>query len=113
MPKAELKQLVGSFREHATGKIRRAGWNMDQLLLGGRQIATINRVPGSAIGLFPGVMLTPAEVQEVVKVVAAARGGVKPCKVSGPIELPFELLDDENDVETDLAESDLGEAGDE
>lgn len=100
MQTVEIKQLVGQFRESATGKVRNIGWNMDRVFLGGRQIATINRVPGAAIGLFSGVLLTSAERTAIETAIAAVRGGVKPCKIGGPIDLPYELLDDE-DTDTD------------
>jgi hypothetical protein len=95
--KVELRRLVGKFREIATDKVRSVGWDMDQLLLNGRQIATINRVPGAPVGLMVGVQLTAGEKMAVENAVAGARGGVKPSKIGGPIELPYELLDDEED----------------
>lgn len=99
MAKVELRRLVGQMRDARTGNVRNVGWNMDQLFLDGRQIATINRVPGSAVGLFPGVLLTAAERAEVVAAVAKERGGVKPVRVGGPIDVPYELLDDAEESE--------------
>jgi hypothetical protein len=102
MATVELKRLVGKFAEPTTGKVRTVGWDMDQLFLNGRQIATINRVPGAPIGLFTDVLLTPSDRQAVEAEVAKARGGVKPAKIGSPIELPYELLDDEDsEVEDD------------
>lgn len=95
-------------RQARTGKVRRVGWNMDQVLLDGRQIATINRVPGSAIGLFAGVLLSPSEKAAVEDAIAEKRQGKKPAFIGTPVELPYEILDDEDEVETDL-----DEAGDE
>jgi hypothetical protein len=111
MATVELKQLVGHFRDPRTGNLRRAGWNMDQLFLNGRQIATINRVPGSPVGLMAGVMLTGGEQKAVEDAIAAARGGVKPSSIRGAIEMPFELLDDDDDEATD--ETDIDEGDDE
>lgn len=100
----ELRQLVGEYRDLETGKVRRAAWNMDQLFLNGRQIATINRVPGAPIGLLSGAVLTAKEREAVENAVAAARGGVKPGKIDSAIELPFELLDDEEGEEEVVAD---------
>lgn len=95
MAEVSLKQLVGNRRDPRTGRIFRIGWNMDFLMLGGKAIATINRVPGAAVGLYPGVMLTPSERTAVEEAVAAARNGVKPVSIGGPIEVNYEVLDDE------------------
>lgn len=104
-PKVEITQLIGEFRELSTGRIRRAAWNMDRLWVNGRQVATINRVPGAPIGLLGGANLTPSEIAEVERVVAAARGGVKPSKIGGPDPQLYQLLDDEGE-DTELEESD-------
>lgn len=101
MQTVEITQLVGQFRESATGKVRSLAWNMDRVFLGGRQIATINRVPGAAVGLLPGVLVTAAERAAIEAAIADVRGGVKPSKIGGPIELPYELLDDEDDIDED------------
>lgn len=105
MAQVELRRLIGQFRD-GNGKLRRLGWNIDQLFLNGRQIATINRVPGSPVGLMAGVLLTAAEHAEVERTIAKARGGVKPASIGGAIELPYELLDDEDEPETELDETD-------
>jgi hypothetical protein len=109
MPTVELKRLVGQFREAATGKVRSGAWNgIERVFLNGRQIATINKVPGSPVGLLAGTMLTPAEVEAVSNAIAAQRGGVKPSRIGGPREELFELLDDavEMDNEGDDTETD-------
>lgn len=93
--KVEVRQVVGHFA-HPSGKVLRAGWDMDIVLFKGRQVATINRVPGCAIGLLPGVMLTPSEKDEIAAAVAAKRGGVRPASVEDAVRIPFELLDDED-----------------
>lgn len=69
------------------------------LMLKGRQIATIRTKPGAGIGLLGGVILSAAEKKEVEETVAAARGGVKPAYIKEPIDLPFEIIDDEGDDE--------------
>jgi len=94
----ELRQVIGKFQEPASGKVRRVGWDMDFLIMDGRAIATINRVPGAPIGLYPGVMLTPAEKTAVENAIAKARGGKKPAKIGTPVEVPYELLDDEDEL---------------
>lgn len=104
MAKVELRRLVGQFREVSTGKVRSVGWNMDQLLLDGRQIAMINRVPGAPVGLFPGVILTASQKAAVEDAISKERGGVKPAHIGSPIESPYELLDDDegDDDETEV-----------
>lgn len=99
MSKVELKRLVGKRVNPANGVLQTVGWNMDQLFLDGRQIAVINQRPGAAIGLFPGVELTPSQRKAVEAAIAAERGGLKPSKIGSPIELPYELLDSEPDDE--------------
>lgn len=100
MPQVELRRLVGQFRDSHSGKVRNVGWNMDQLLLDGKQIAMINRVPGAPIGLFSGVMLTPAETKAVEDAIAKERGGAKPSKIGTPVQVDYEILDDE-EVDSD------------
>lgn len=98
MDTCELRQLIGKFYDRRAGCERRVGWDMDQVILNGKQIATINRFPGATVGLMVGVQLTPTQQQLVSDTVAAARGGVKPKKIVGPISVPYELLDDEGDL---------------
>jgi hypothetical protein len=93
----ELRQLIGKFAD-SDGKVRRVAWNMDFVLLDGRAIATINRVPGAPIGLYPGVMLTERQRNAVSDAIAAERDGQAPASIRGPIEVPYELLDDEDDL---------------
>lgn len=93
----ELRPLIGKFWDRRAGKQRRVAWDMDQLLLNGKQIATINRVPGSAIALLSGAQLTPSEKVAVEQAVAEARGGVKPRAINTPVKMPYQLLDDEDD----------------
>lgn len=92
----EIKQLIGQFREPRTGAVRSLAWEMDRVFLNGVQVATINRVPGSPVGTFPGTMLTASQVEAIADAVAAVRGGVKPSKVSGPTTLAYQLLDEES-----------------
>jgi hypothetical protein len=56
-------------------------------------------------------MLTPEQTKAVEACMASNRGNVKPAKISGPIELPFDLLDDEPADEAD--ETDIDEGNDE
>lgn len=100
MPNVELRRLVGQLRDQRTGKVRNVGWNMDQLFLDGKQIATINHVPGASVGLMQGVLLSAAEREAVQLAIAAKRGGVKPASIRGAISVDFEILDDA-DVEDD------------
>ena len=92
MAKVELKRLIGNRRDPATGKVLRIGWDMDRVFLNGRQIATINRVPGAAVGLMPGAILTESEKEAVMQAVAEARAGVRPAKIGEP--LPYEILEE-------------------
>jgi hypothetical protein len=94
----ELRQVIGTFWDRKANKQRRVAWDMDILLLNGKQIATINRVPGAAVGLLTGTELTPSEKIAVENAVAEARGGVKPCAINTPVKMPYELLDDEDDL---------------
>lgn len=71
------------------------------LMFKGRQIATISKRPGAAIGLLGGVQLSASEMKEVSDFVATARGGVQPETIQAQIELPYEILDDETDDEGD------------
>jgi hypothetical protein len=93
----ELRQVIGKFWDRKANKHRRVAWDMDILLLNGKQIATINRTPGAAIGLMSHAQLTLSELVAVENAVAAARGGVKPCAINTPVKMPYELLDDEDD----------------
>lgn len=93
-----LKQIVGQFRDNR-GKVHRVGHDMDFVLLDGRAIATINRVPGAPIKLYGNVYLTPSEKRAVEDAIAAERGGLKPSEIKNEIPLPGELLDDEEDLD--------------
>lgn len=110
MSNVELRQVVGNTTD-STGKLLRYAWNMDLLLLDGRQIATINRVPGAAIGLIPGVQLTTSQRTAVENAVAAARGGVKPASIGGPAQVLMDavLLDDEDEDDGDDEGDDVEE----
>jgi hypothetical protein len=94
----ELRQMIGKYSEPTTGKVCRVGWDIDFVLLDGKAVATINRVPGAAVGLYAGVQLTQSQKAAVEEAVATARGGTKPSKIGGPVDVPFELLDDEDDL---------------
>lgn len=98
--KAELRQVIGKYRD-ASGRVRRIGWDMDVLILDGKQISTINRVPGSVIFLMDGFLLTPGERKAIEDEVAKARGGVKPRDIKAPLAVPYQLLDDEDTDEDD------------
>lgn len=100
-PAVELRQVIGEFRDQATGKVRRVAWDMDMVLLNGRQIATINRVPGAPIGLLDSVLLSEAEKQAVSDAVAKARGGVAPKRVKEKVQMAGTILDDEYEDEGD------------
>ena len=94
----ELRQLIGNVRDPRIDKVRRVGRDMDFLMLNGRAVATINRVPGASIGLYPGVMLSPAEKVAISEAVAAQRGGIPPASIKEPIQVPYEVLDDEEEI---------------
>lgn len=95
----ELRQVVGKTK--INGKVRRVGWDMDLLLMNGQQIATVNRVDGAGIGLLSGVHLTPSEAEELAAFMAKNRNGKRPAMIKSAVELPFEILDDE-EPETEL-----------
>ncbi len=97
MSKVELRQLIGETR--IKNEIVRIKHDMDILLLNGRQIATINHVPGAAIKLLPGNVLSPSEEKAVLEEVAKARGGVRPKQIFGNITLPGELVEDETEID--------------
>jgi hypothetical protein len=83
------------------GRVLRYAIDIDQVLLDGKQIANVNRVPGAKIALFPDVILTPAQKAAVANAVAERRGGIKPSAIVGRVELPGEVLDDEPEEEED------------
>ncbi len=93
----ELRQIVGKFFDRDLNKERSVAWDMDMVLLNGRQIATINRVPGAPIGILGTMRLTPKEEKAVADAIAAARGGVPPKHFGYPVQVPFTLLDDDED----------------
>lgn len=103
MTTVELKPLIGQRVDQATGKLQNVLWHdIERLYLNGRQIATINKIPGAAIGLLPGAILTMAEKEAVSVAVAEARGGVRPSKIGEPVS--WEIVDDD---EIDLGDTDL------
>lgn len=69
------------------------------LMFKGRQIATISKRPGASIGLLSGVHLSTSDMKEVTDAVAAARGGVQPETIKEQIDLPYEILDDEEETD--------------
>ncbi len=97
MSTVELRQIIGETR--IKNEVVRLKHDMDILLLNGRQIATINHVPGAAIKLLPGTVLTPSEEKAVVEEIAKARGGVHPKQIFGNITLPGELVEDETELD--------------
>lgn len=100
-PVVELKQVVGKFYDQASGKVRRVAWDMDMVLLNGKQVATINRVPGSPIGLLDSVLLSEAEKQAISDAVAKARGGVAPKRIKEKVQMAGTILDDDDEYEDD------------
>lgn len=102
----ELRQLVTKGRT-PDGRVVRYGIDIDQLLLDGRQIATINRIPGAKIALLRDVVLTPKQKEAVAAAVAQKRGGVRPSAIVGRVQIPFDILDDEEpEDEEDVEVSD-------
>jgi hypothetical protein len=93
----ELRQLIGKFAD-SDGRVRRVAWDMDFVLLDGKAVATINRVPGAPIGLYPGVLLTAKQRAAVVEAIKNSPRGKEPASIRGPIEVPYEMLDDEDDL---------------
>jgi hypothetical protein len=93
----ELRQLIGKFAD-SDGKVRRVGWDMDFVLVDGKAVATINRVPGAPIGLYPGVSLTDKQRAAVVDAIKNSPRGQEPASIRGPVEVPYELLDDEDEI---------------
>jgi len=107
MPEVKIYQLLGKTAGPG-GRILTIKWpDIEVLHLNGREIAKIKTKPGAEIGLHSGVLLTPAEKSAIEKAVAAARGGVKPSRIIGPAELPYEIIDDDTDwgSETNLADA--------
>jgi len=95
----ELRQIIGETR--INGVVKRIAHDMDMLLLDGRQIATINRVPGASITLLGGTALTPSQEEAVMCAVAESRGGVRPRKIFAAIRIPGEFADDDYEEEED------------
>jgi hypothetical protein len=91
----ELRQIIGETR--INGVVRKIAHDMDILLMDGRQIATINHVPGAAICLLSGTAITPSQEEAVMKAVAAERGGVRPSKIIAGFRIGGEFVDDEDD----------------
>lgn len=84
------------------GRVLTVKWpDIEVLHLNGREIAKLKTKPGAAIGLHADVLLTPAEKAAIETAVAAARGGVKPEKISGPAEVPYEVVDDVTDLDSE------------
>lgn len=107
MSTVELRQIIGQFREHDTGKVRSIAHDMDILLLDGYQIATINHVPGAAIRLLGDSALTPSQENAVMAAVAAERGGVRPSRIIATMRIPGEFVDDEDEgADTELEDDD-------
>jgi hypothetical protein len=103
MSTVELRQIIGETR--IDGVVRRIKHDMDILLLDGKQIATINHVPGAAIRLLGSSALTPSQENAVMSAVAAERGGVRPSKIIATLRIPGEFVDDEEfggEEETDV-----------
>ncbi len=99
MSTVELQQIIGETR--IGGVVRKIAHDMDILFLDGRQIATINHVPGAAIRLLGSAALTPSQENAVLEAVAKERGGVRPSKIIATTRIPGEFVDDEDDIETE------------
>jgi hypothetical protein len=96
MANFELRQLVGQ-RKTIKGEIREVAWPMDIVLMNGKQIATINRVPGAPIGLLLHAALSESQKEALANVVAAARGGVRPVSIKSPVTISGEFVEEEED----------------
>lgn len=88
-----LKQVVGEFYDRDARKARKVLWDMDMLLRDGRQIATINRVPGASIMVFAGTVLSESEKSDLEKFIADHRGGVKPSTILGQVSMNGTIVD--------------------
>lgn len=106
MATVELRPLIGQYHDTAAGKLRSKQWkDIEKLYLNGRQIATINTVPGSMVTLIPGTPeLTAGEKEAVASAIAAARGGVRPKQIGPPVG--YEILDDDEGADTELEDDD-------
>ncbi len=100
MSTVELRQIIGETR--INGEVRKIAHDMDILLLDGKQIATINHVPGAAIRLLGSSALTPSQEEAVMNAVAEQRGGVRPSRIIATARIPGEFVDeDDTEVEAD------------
>lgn len=100
MSRAELRQIIGEFRDSATGKLRRIAWDMDILLYDGKQIATIDQVPGHPIRLMSQApALSESQLKEIADTIAAKRGGVPPSEIKLHRKINGTILDDEDEGE--------------
>lgn len=106
----ELRPVVGSFRDSDTGKIRKIKWDMDLLLYNGKQIATIDKVPGHPVRLLTqSGPFSASQLNEISEAIAAEREGVPPSEIKLPFKINGEVLDDEDEGE----ETEVDETGDE
>lgn len=99
MSTVELRQIIGETR--IKGVVRRIAHDMDILLLDGKQIATINRVPGASIRLLGSSALTPSQEEAVMTAVAAKRGGVRPSRIIAAFRIPGEFVDEGEETEVE------------
>lgn len=83
----ELRPLVGIYYDEH-GQKKTIAWDVDQLIVDGRQIATINRLEGAPIGLLSGAHLSPSQIEEVKQFIAAHRGGHPPQSIDEAVEPP-------------------------
>lgn len=94
MSNFELRPLEGiTLINGVPRKVRQKDFQI--LLFKGRQIATPNMRPGAAISLLGGVALSVAEKKELSEFMAKARGGTAPASVDEQVDLPYEIIDDE------------------
>jgi hypothetical protein len=90
----ELRPLEGVTRINGIPrKVRQKDFEI--LMFKGRQIATLPKRPGAPVNLLGGIVLSVAEKKEVADYVASKRDGVAPATVQEPVDLPYEIIDDE------------------
>jgi hypothetical protein len=106
MSNFELRPVIGEFFDSGSRKHRRVLHNMDLLVRNGRQIATINQVPGASITVFAGTILSESEKHDLETFIAKNRNGVKPNKILGQVSMGGRILDDEDEDEGDDTETD-------
>ncbi len=79
MAQIELRQLVGKHRDRLD-VVHTIARNLDQVILNGRQIATISRLPGAPVVLMSHVILSESELVQLSQTIERDRG-VPPQKI--------------------------------